>query len=223
MCVCPWSAPGCAAQSSSGFSPTPSSSSPPPSAKTQLSQASPAGQNSAMLYGYKEKQCITSWYFLECQPFHRFQCSSSWGSRCGAERTELRPKARTARSSFMMVSCCRNKTPASGSEKHGYSSQCSACFVLITVTNVETGNKAVMRIPDTGVISRPSGPNMGQQPAAAAGSSSQQNADCVQRIAELPTAPSPFSCSYERKRGPIPTTNPVCFCRAESRDQLLGG
>lgn len=51
----------------------------------------------------KEQQCITSWYFLACQLFHRFQCSSSCGSRWGAERTELRPTASAASSSFIMA------------------------------------------------------------------------------------------------------------------------
>ena len=111
-CVCPRSAPGCAARSSSGSSPTPFSSSPPLS-KTEKKKKpgvrlfSPPFQIWQTVAAYRRgskkinKTQITSWYFFVCQLFHRSQWSSNCGSRLGAERAALRHTAITARGSIV--------------------------------------------------------------------------------------------------------------------------
>ncbi len=119
-CVCPWSAPGCAARSSSGSSPTPVSSSPPPSAKKKPKkknnhQSDFFVKQTGTACWKKKNQYITSWYFFVCQLFHRSQWSSSCGSRLGADRAALRHTANTATGSMVASYWKNNNNNKTGS------------------------------------------------------------------------------------------------------------
>lgn len=183
----------------------------------------------------KEQQCITSWYFLACQLFHRFQCSSSCGSRWGAERTELRPTASAASSSFIMAPTAKQENSvrirfqrrdseelSPGGLRRNTVTQHSPFSYLSQWLSSKTHSRQRSHILP------PPGPNVGQQLGQTHKRSPLDPGNkriiiikVYPRKSMLPISSSPFSCTFPNgnEARPRQWAGPVCVC-AESRDRL---
>lgn len=175
----------------------------------------------------KEQQRVTSWYFLACQLFHRFQCSSSCGSRWGAERTELRPTASAASSSFIMAPTAKQEHSvrirfqrrdseelSPGSLRRNTVTQQSFSYLSQWLSSKTHSRQRSHILP-------PPGPNVGQQLGQTHKRSPLDPGikriiiKAYPRKSMLPISSSPFSCTFPNgnEARPRQWAEPVCLCR----------